>query len=612
MGNISNRNKSPFKIKINTSEFWDFHLYNKQLRGDSFIDDECVSAYIDTNKSECVSDNGLVSVYGYEYEKAVNKGLTLNNIGYTGVDNGFIKYDKNTITNSEFIDLYKNSKYVLEENDKRLHLFKVGGNNRLYDYSLEFVDSDAGRVAKLNGGFFQGFFKHGDKCEYMVLPDVLENEWGFEIELKPEDFENSKSTLNSVNPDSKGVFLYIGTRAENKWYKKYNNTEEEPISECNPLNGDYLITEDENDETELMKETNKKCICNNDDVKYIIPHSSFLSTYNDNQVYFSKDGHLWVENELLSSEKCCKCNKDCSYYYNDGYFKDETLSCLKNYAENDYFKESESIKDNFETKEGIELGDKNTKIIETDNKFLIFDRTPDGLRAEDVEVGEEIIAKIKIEKHELNINPFLYYHRGKGGKKASDYDKEKHIFATKYDVNKDLYENAIGFQIKDDGSVGYKYFVRNCEEGEKDYKIESEFSYPNTVKYGEWNTIFIRIIPTTKASVLNGGKMSIMIYVNNCLVFISKELPMLNLRLLNDSVEKQEGVPYNISLGGGTQGLIDVVYENFLEKPEEQLELSRNFSGSFIGYIKAFKFINCTTTFDKIKNKKQYIYKENR
>ena len=84
--------------------------------------------------------------------------------------------------------------------------------------------------------------------------------------------------------------------------------------------------------------------------------------------------------------------------------------------------------------------------------------------------------------------------------------------------------------------------------------------------------------------------MKIKFYLNGNLVFISDELPLLNLRELNDLAEKQETVPYNISLGGGTQGLIETVLPNYMNDPYRVYPLEEHFAGSFIGYIKSFKF----------------------
>ena len=95
--------------------------------------------------------------------------------------------------------------------------------------------------------------------------------------------------------------------------------------------------------------------------------------------------------------------------------------------------------------------------------------------------------------------------------------------------------------------------------------------------------------------------MQIMIYVNGKLVLVSKELPIFNLKLLDDLEEKQEGVPFNISLGGGTQGLAEVVYLNYLRLPEYVLPLEKEFGGSFIGWIKSFKFYTCPLNYYEIR-----------
>ena len=95
-------------------------------------------------------------------------------------------------------------------------------------------------------------------------------------------------------------------------------------------------------------------------------------------------------------------------------------------------------------------------------------------------------------------------------------------------------------------------------------------------------------------------KIIIYVYVNGKLVFISKELPTFNFRELNDTPDKQEGVAFNISVGGGTQGLSDVIYYDFRQLPYKVLPLEKEFGGSFVGYFKSFKFYDCNLTFSEI------------
>jgi hypothetical protein len=185
-------------------------------------------------------------------------------------------------------------------------------------------------------------------------------------------------------------------------------------------------------------------------------------------------------------------------------------------------------------------------------------------------------------------------HRGENGYTAINPPLNREV-SYNYDILKDIIDNAFALQIKENGSVGYKYLIKDCEKEEK-YDIVEEFSYPNIITNNEWNVITVRIKPLEN----NLNKMRLLVYVNGKLVLASKELPMLNLRKLNDEYSKQETVPYNISLGGGTQGLIDVIYENYTEIPNEILYLERYFAGSFIGLFKSFKFYTCDKNYNQI------------
>ena len=94
--------------------------------------------------------------------------------------------------------------------------------------------------------------------------------------------------------------------------------------------------------------------------------------------------------------------------------------------------------------------------------------------------------------------------------------------------------------------------------------------------------------------------MRVMVYVDGRLVLISRELPMLNLRMLDDLAEKQEGVPFSISLGGGSQGLAEVVYLNYMKLPQYRLPIEKEFAGSFIGWLKTFRFYTCPLNYTEI------------
>ena len=343
---------------------------------------------------------------------------------------------------------------------------------------------------KLSGGWYQGFFQTGNGCDYKVLPSKLDNDgWEMQFILKPENkvFSTTKPTLNDIYPENKGIFLYIGTRAENKWYKYYN---------------------DKNEDTSLTF-TN---VVDNNGVQEDIKHD--------------------IKNDIIK--------------------------------------------------------------FKTDNKFIFYNRTKNGVTTKTENPPESIdiiMNKYRVSDSE---NYFILMNRAKSGyttKTISNYETSHPI--SHYDLVKDLIDNALSFQIKEDGSVGYKYLVRNCES-ENEYEILNEWSYPNLINLGEWVTIDVRFRP------IENKFMRLMFYINGKLVLYSKELPVLNLRQLDDIYEKQEGVPYNISIGGGTQGLCDVVYDDKDKLSETVLFLEKEFGGSFIGLFKSFKFFTCDKNYNDI------------
>lgn len=530
--NIFNHNRNPFVFVLSKSDYWDVHPMPYH-GGDGVYGDDlqegCLAAYIDTTLDDCTFNlPELVSTSDYIWDKAVNNGLELNNIGFTGVDNGYILYDKRKITDEEFMDIFTKSTLVLDAGDKRLHVNPVGGNNQIYSYPCMIVTEDGMRVAKLQGGFYQGFFQSGDGCDYKVLPTKLGNGWTMEFTLKPEEFKSDyhirkekysvieynsdgwdgflgenpdysdeyledgyadttpKPTLNDMYPENTGIFFYMGTRAENKWWK---------------------------------------------------------------------------------------------------YYTDKDLST------------------DLETFDGTPL-DENIEKIETDNKFITYNRTRHGLKAF-MKDRRNDPAVIEMQRNLSTENYFIIMHRGKGGYTARTIKQLQQESNAKYDILGDLYRNAMAFQIKPDGSVGYKFMVKDCD-AEEGYSIKEEWSYPGIVTNGVWHTITVRVRPVIKYADMFGNYnpqvdyMRLMFYVDGKLVLYSKEIPTILLRALNDEYSKQEGVPYNISLGGGTQGLCDVIYENYKDIPDYILYLEKEFGGSFNGYFKSFRFYDCDKNFNEI------------
>ena len=582
MSNILNHNRNIFEIDLVKNDYWDFRLCIDNTFTDvsDGLAEKCLSSYIDISDDECVWFDEIYSKSKYVWENAINDNtLSFNNFGFTSVDNGRTHYEKDRIANKEFFELFTNTTFKPKNDDLRLSLTKVQGNQQLYDYSNSFeLWNNSFRVAKLNGGWFQGFFCANDGSQYKVLPTNLDKGWNFEFVLNKEDFINEKETLNDIYPENKGIFFYIGTRAENKWWTKYLTDHNFDWCLKTAFNNDYVNNE-YNEENGLNDYYFK----------------SMVDMYEHSE-YFSEE-YLIMEKEILESA------------FMDEYTTDNKI-CEKcnDYVDEEYIERDLHIDENMKlkTENGYDMYQPNIVEIKTDNKFLMFDRTCEGQKANKWDENTEFILNY-IKKPNIG-NYFTLFHRGCGGYDVKKIQEVLDIKNKEYNVLQDIYRNAFALQIKDDGTIGYKFLVKDCESEEEKYKIESQFTKVPVIEDKKWYTINVKILPVKNyvrnffclSQTLISEKMQIYIYVNGKLVLVSRELPMLNLKLLNDLQEKQEGVPFNISLGGGSQGLAEVVYLNYMKLPEYVLPIEKEFGGSFIGWFKSFKFYTCPLNYTEI------------
>lgn len=601
MNNILNNNREPFKIALNNSEYWDFHLsLENGLYFPDGLTERCLSAYIDFDDPECVWWDEIKSKANYTWEDAVNNSVVLKHMGTTAIDNGRINYDKDVITRKIFYQVFLNTVMSLE-GDTRLKLYKIYGNNKIYDYTLDLSTEDDMQVARCNGGFYQGFYKL-EGHDYMVLPSNLTNGFDFEITLKKHDFDHAtdKDRLNDVHPDNKGIFFYMGTRAENKWFKYYDHGMDFPKRDIWYFDSDYIKDEFYNN-------------ADYTDVRYVDDYASWCTS------------DLYCVEEYFKSPECNQCCKKFQDFYVEpgylcnGYVTMDDNECCKHYVKEGYFEVDEYMDEdttNIFTENGESFKSPISRVeYKTDNKFLFFDRTPDGYTTKTWDESYEVVVSMPTLPDVGNY--FLLFNRTSGGHTTKTIEKELQKARQKYNVLKDIYRNAIAFQITDDGRIGYKFMVKDCDKEEEAYKILSDYSAKDIISDDEWHVVHVKMTPIKlkrrnqplfcNVNVSINDTMKILIYVDGRLVYVSKELPMFNFKALADYGDKQEGVPYNISIGGGTQGLCDVVYLNYLKYPEYILPLEQEFGGTFIGYIKDFKFYTCGLKYNEIRNNFLYM-----
>lgn len=562
MANINNNKRTILDLKLKNDEYWDFMLSKDLLQPISLPEKELngLASFIDFRDSKCFLKNGEIESLSV-WKNSINDGVVLKNIGFTGIDNGFIKYRKDRISNEEFLRIYLNSNYEIPSERKSFFLSPVSSNTLNYNIPLPIKENDKNFV-KLNGGFYQGFFKLHNS-NYQTLPLYLGNEWNVFFRLRPTDDPILENTLNSLYPENSGMFFYIGTRAENKFWTLYNKNK---------------------DNIEFVKRDSY----NEDDY--------FGDAYNENSVI---DEFYLMD---TSSYYCEDCEETFEDYFSDAYFDYESPE----YAIMDeYVSEDISLRNlDLETYNGYDLDKKGYYEIETDNKFLLFNRTDSGCT---VDTWEDDTSYTLIGRDDYDAdNYFLLFNRTDNGYTINTIQEYLEDNRKEYNVYNDICNNALGFKINEDGSITYRYLVRDCE-GKNEISVIEETSKSNIISKNEWNDITIKIklldYDNSNCYVSNGrGTMKIYIYVNGFLKLVSKELPEICLKPMDDVSEKQEGVPYNISIGGGSQGLMDTVDIDYYKIPEYILPIEKYFAGTFIGDIEQFKFYDYPLDFYSIQN----------
>lgn len=519
--NIKNKHSRVLDSKLFNQKYYDYMLHKGEAYNQSLnsIEEMAIADF-----SDFIFENGKLysSIY---WSGSTNNGVLLKDIGMTGVDNGFISYDKTALSVKDFLDIFFKSEYKIESGDTRLFLSPVSGNTQLYNYESELVESGDTKYMKFNGGFYQGFFKLFG-FDYQVLPHNIYNDMVLHFEIRPRtDYTQAENSISKSYPQNNGIFFYMGARAENKFWGLYDNIE-------------YM----------------RKYVCD--------PYSN---------------------------------------YENDGYFSDE-----------DFLEEEPDITNpELIDSEGMELGDNESYEITTDNKFIFFNRTGTGFTVDNWVDGA--IVKLK-DKKRRNINYFPWLNRTETGYTVDNIEELDALYdliaqqngELSYDPYKDIKNNVFALRITENGAIGYKYGILDCDNEDHHYSVIEEYSKDGMVKPNEWNSINVRfaiINPTSDKCDLRQRKMRIMIYVNGYLKFISKQLNALSFKELNDLYQRQEGVPYNISLGGGSIGLKEMVLPpDFYDIPGYILPIEKDFCGSFIGDIKSFKIYLGLIDYYSIKN----------
>lgn len=159
----------------------------------------------------------------------------------------------------------------------------------------------------------------------------------------------------------------------------------------------------------------------------------------------------------------------------------------------------------------------------------------------------------------------------------------------------ELGENALGIRITPDNRIGWRKLsvtgeCRNNKEIITGTTMEEEYTDSPVIPTGNTASLIQVVYLNGSGQKFGVPTGTLKIFVNGRLVLKSKEFVGLQLRSLQTWSDKQQGVPYNISWGGGTQGLVESNTFGGPDNDDKGLLIEDNFTGSFNGELSQLRF----------------------
>ena len=491
-------------------------------------------------------NNIFVSQNFYEMEGEDFTCFSANSscdIGLTGIDNGLVdKMTGETITFTQglFDDSLKFNRFYY---DRRFKMFQVTGHTSTNErfsgfdktilYEVVSKVGSEGKYHELYGGFYQGFYKLYD-YEYEIIPERLNKGWTVEMLLRPRlnnqySPNSGETTLNEIYPQNKNTFFYLGARAENKFYHHADGM---------PISGYTRVT------TPLANclETCSCCLLGSTDrCVFVYPPRSKNGVHDPHKNYGCNQCGCHTTNEYACESCGCPptnttpCGWECQSHCG-GETQSIESTC-----------ETNPINDSMSNALSFKLcGDPKNPSIGVKVLSFTGDCTTTG-ECEDKQIVYQT------------------------GYTITEYCTEKRIYDVCLVENPEFLENEHWFLVDfvwerytwhNTCDLWYKGGIGDITETKMLESLANNTPSLITVPYtqtGGTEPEEITITELNEKWLLEKFKRigRLKIYVNGKLFDIIEDFEEVIPRGLNTDKEKQVGVPFNISWGGGTQGLIE-------------------------------------------------------
>ena len=576
---------------MDTSEYYDFYLSNDEIEYDQEtvfstnligFDDRNVlpvnirlwdpgcSPQFELNYGDFESDNNLVSDKFYPFSDLVDPSCYslsgICDVGLTGIDNGLTdRMSGETLYYTRGL-LDSINKFDRLSYDRHLKLISVTSNvrspnsrfsgitaNTLYNI-VSKQEAGIGYYQELYGGFYQGFYKLYE-YDWQILPERYDLGWSMETVIKPriyDEFEPGvgETTLNEIYPNNAGIFFYMGTRAEDKFYHYATGHPES-----------YTAYTRVTEELSCLK----TCSCT---------LTAFTSDcYN---VYP-------ISGDTYQGTDCTVCGNACEHKVVAIPPKDPMIDVLSN---------SFAIR--------LSGDPKNPKI-----NIRTITITGACQTTADCETHEYYLTGYTINNIYSDIGIYDFC---SGSTNQTDFlNTEKWL---QVDVVFKRYTFYEGCDLLYEGGIGEmsSLIYPATERGDTLSLIQPPYTHDQEKEYPVQRVVMNRDFIDSKDKRLG----SLKVYLNGYLFMIVENFEEIIPRPLNTEKEKQIGVSYSMSWGGGTQGLRENLTFNsctgttYQQDPElfpdtvlsgtslSQLEtgilLEKYFGGTFDGAISEFRF----------------------
>lgn len=608
--NINNYYSNKYKLRLNNSSYFDLTLSSDEVNYDDEVvfsekiiaedDGNRLPINIDLNSDLSCQKNILTNNNIFPTNVIVSKNIynpnnddlscetetTLCDIGLTGTDNGL--YDKMSGQTLTFtMGINENEKFNPHYFDRRFKMNSVGTHanlpngrfqpNKKTVYNIvSKTDNKVGYYNELYGGFYQGFYKlYG--YDYEVFPERINKGWTTEMLLKPRQRDEFNCPdgeyLNDIYPNNSGTFFFFGARAENKFYHPTTGSTLSPyVSSNNFLTKDCFFNikiTNEGDESLTYESITSELDC----LKTCGCETTGNTTSNCIPLFPSVTNTIsgdckTIEYETPPTDPAMDMFSNAMSVRFKGDPKNPKL-CVK------YMKiTGDCITTNYceETKTTYLSGYTIEELCSS--KGIYDDCNYDNLLCVSANTNERwVMISVVFERY-----------------KTLDNDCDLLNWGGLGDIRKFLYPSSLNKQSHNLITPPHTHPTGQKEELENFTTINKKWLENDDKRRGD-----------------------LKIYVNGFLFMVIENFEEIIPRELNTQKEKQLGVPFNISFGGGTQGLrehlmfkscesTDGTYtqdpellpnETVFNSPFENLEtniiMEQNFGGTFMGGISQFR-----------------------